>query len=190
MSTLKCYMGFCTPKRTIIELKKKKKKIRESPVIGKTIVVPGAFRSCGNRASPRMGVFPNKPPSPDSHFGLDRALTDARAKSIQSTVVNFTYKWPHPRVYRSIPPGLRTNHFSTRRRMWALKGVGGWSQGNTEAVLHEKNRGLGINVVGQWTLHKWCLIASVTTVFLLGLTCLVVSVLTCFSSESSVRLHL
>ncbi|KAI9457665.1 hypothetical protein F5148DRAFT_1277016 [Russula earlei] len=36
--------------------------------------------------------------------------------------------------------------------------------------------------VGQWTLHKWCLLASVTTVFLLGLTCLVVSLLTWFAA--------
>ena len=61
--------------------------IRERPVIGETIVVPGAFRSClslkiglssNGRLSPHNA---NKPPSPDSHFGLDRALTDARAKT-------------------------------------------------------------------------------------------------------------
>ena len=43
-----------------------------------------------------------------------------------------------------------------------------------EAILRE-NPGSRIYGVGQWTLHKWCLIASVTTISLLGLTCLVVS---------------
>jgi len=124
----------------------------------------------------------NKPPSPNSRSGLNRALTDARALS---TADKFTYKWPQPRTSRSIPLGIRANHFSARR-MRELKGAGGWSQGNIEAILHE-SRGLGINGVGQWTWHKWCLLASVTTVFLLGLTCLVVSLLTWFASESSGR---
>ncbi|KAF8460466.1 hypothetical protein DFH94DRAFT_633952 [Russula ochroleuca] len=50
-----------------------------------------------------------------------------------------------------------------------------------EAALRD-SRGLGVNWVGQWTLHKWCLLASVTTVFLLGLTCLVFSLLTWFAA--------
>ncbi|KAI0298107.1 Tetraspanin family-domain-containing protein, partial [Multifurca ochricompacta] len=33
-----------------------------------------------------------------------------------------------------------------------------------------------------WTLHKWCLLGSVTTVFLLGLTCLIYSILTWFTA--------
>ena len=64
-----------------------------------------------------------------------------------------------------------------------LKGVGDWSQGNIEAALRD-SQGLGIDRVGQWTLHKWCLLASVTTVFLLGLTFLVFSILTRFAGES------
>ncbi|KAH9960152.1 hypothetical protein BC827DRAFT_1133658 [Russula dissimulans] len=39
-----------------------------------------------------------------------------------------------------------------------------------------------MHLVGQWTLHKWCLLASVTTVFLLGFTCLVFSLLTWFAA--------
>jgi hypothetical protein len=146
-------------------------------------------RKYGFLSNARLPTY-NSPklPSPDSRFGLNRALTDARAKSTLSTADKLTYKWPQPRSSRSIPPGLRANHFSTRR-MRELKGAGGWSQGNMEVILHE-SQGLGINGVGQWTLHKWCLIASVTTVFLLGLTCLVVSLLTWFASKSSARLHL
>ena len=68
----------------------------------------------------------NKPAFPDSRFELDRALTDPRAESIPSTADKFTYKWPQLRSSRSIPPGLRANHFSTRR-MRELKGAGVWS---------------------------------------------------------------
>ena len=144
-------------------------------------------RKYGFLSNARLPTYnSSKPPSPDSRFGLNQALTDAHAKSTLSTADKLTYKWPQPRSSRSIPPGLRANHFSTRRE---LKGAGGWSQGNMEDILHE-SQGLGINGVGQWTLHKWCLIASVTTVFLLGLTCLVVSLLTWFASKSSARLHL
>ncbi|KAH9033638.1 hypothetical protein EDB85DRAFT_1864300 [Lactarius pseudohatsudake] len=50
-----------------------------------------------------------------------------------------------------------------------------------EAALRD-SQGLGINRVGQWTSHKWCLLASVITVFLLGLTFLVFSILTWFAA--------
>jgi len=52
-----------------------------------------------------------------------------------------------------------------------------------EAVFRD-SQGLGINRVGQWTLQKWCLLASVTTVCLLGLTFLTFSVLTWFAGTS------
>ena len=130
----------------------------------------------------------NKPPSPQRRFGLDRALSGASAKSFLSTADKMTHKWPRPRSSRSIPPGLRpriiTSSFSTPRRLRQLKGAGGWRQDSMEAILRD-SRGLGVNWVGQWTLHKWCLLASVTTVFLLGLTCLVFSLLTWFAGESA-----
>ncbi|KAI0292430.1 hypothetical protein BC826DRAFT_1092120 [Russula brevipes] len=50
-----------------------------------------------------------------------------------------------------------------------------------EAILRD-SRGLGTNWVGQWTKQKWCLLASVTTVFLLGLSSFVLSVLTWFAA--------
>ncbi len=130
----------------------------------------------------------NKPPSPQRRFGLDRALSGASAKGFLSTADKMTHRWPRPRSSRSIPPGLRpliiTSSFSTGRRLRQLKGAGGWSQDSMEAILRD-SRGLGVNWVGQWTLHKWCLLASVTTVFLLGLTCLVFSLLTWFAGESA-----
>ncbi|KAF8268401.1 hypothetical protein EI94DRAFT_1727831 [Lactarius quietus] len=90
-----------------------------------------------------------------------------------------TQKWPQPRPLRSMPPELRGDLHSSNG-LWGLKGVGDWSQGNMEAALRD-SQGLGVDRVGQWTLHKWCLLASVTTVFLLGLTFLVFSILTWFA---------
>jgi hypothetical protein len=136
----------------------------------------------------RLPIFNStKPPSPKSRSGLSRVLTGASATGSLSAADKFTHKWPQPRSSRSMPPGLRlrTGPFSTRPgRLRELKGVGSWGQDNMEAILRD-SRGLGINWAGQWTLHKWCLLAGVTTVFLLGLTCLVFSLLTWFAGESA-----
>ena len=148
----------------------------------------GFHRNFVSLPNARLPIFnSNKPLSPKSRFGLNRVLTGASATSSLSAADKLTHKWPQPRSSRSMPPGLRlrTGPFSTRPgRLRELKGAGGWSQDNMEAILRD-SRGLGINWVGQWTLHKWCLLASVTTVFLLGLTCLVLSLLTWFASESA-----
>ena len=122
---------------------------------------------------PITSVPNNGPSSSKSHFGLERALSPAD---------KLTHKWPRPRSSRSMAPWLHsTNQFSSRS-LRELRGAGGWSQGHMEAVLRD-SRGLGVNWVGQWTLHKWCLLASVTTVFLLGLTCLVFSSMTWFAGK-------
>jgi hypothetical protein len=150
----------------------------------------GFHRKFVSLPNARLPIFnSNKPPSPKSRFGLNRVLTDASATSSLSAADKLTQKWPQPRSSRSMPPGLRLRigPFSTRPlpgRLRELKGTGSWSQDNMEAILRD-SRGLGINWVGQWTLHKWCLLASVTTVFLLGLTCLVLSLLTWFAGESA-----
>ena len=115
----------------------------------------------------------NRPSFPKRDFGLERALSPAD---------KLTHKWPRPRSSRSMVPWLyNTNPFSPRS-LRGLRGAGDWSQGHMEAVLRD-SRGLGVNWVGQWTLHKWCLLASVTTVFLLGLTCLVFTSLTWFAGK-------
>jgi hypothetical protein len=116
----------------------------------------------------------DRPLSPKASSGLGRALTPTD---------KLTHKWPRPRSSRSVAPWL--NPASTRSSR-DPRGAGGWSQGHIEAALRD-SRGLGVNWVGQWTLHKWCLLASVTTVFLLGLTCLVFSLLTWFAGESTTQ---
>lgn len=117
----------------------------------------------------------NRPPSPKNSFGLERGLTPAD---------KLTHKWPRPRSSRSAAPWLRSTNPFLPRSLRELRGAGGWSQGHMEAILRD-SRGLGINWVGQWTFHKWCLLASVTIVFLLGLTCLVFSLLTWFAGKSN-----
>ena len=115
--------------------------------------------------------------SSKSHFGLESALTP---------VDKLTHKWPRPRSSRSAAPWLGSTNPFLPRSLRELRGAGGWSRGQMEAVLRD-SRGLGVNWVGQWTLHKWYLLASVTTVFLLGLTCLVFSLLTWFAGESTIQ---
>jgi hypothetical protein len=114
----------------------------------------------------------NRSPCPKNSFVLKRGLTPAE---------KLTHKWPRPRSSRSAAPWLRSTNPFMPRSLRELRGAAGWSQGHMEAILRD-GRGLGINWVGQWTFHKWCLLASVTIVFLLGLlvsqppTCTVYSV--------------
>lgn len=127
--------------------------------------------------NPRNLNFPisfdsNKLSPRKNSFGLERGLTPAD---------KLTHKWPRPRSSRSAAPWLRSTNPLLPRNLRELRGAGGWSQGHMEAILRD-SRGLGINWVGQWTFHKWCLLASVTVVFLLGLTCLVFSLLTWFAA--------
>ena len=133
---------------------------------------------------------PSKSPPPKSRL---ESILGSDPQPILSMTDKLTQKWPRPRSLRSIPPELRGDLYSSNGR-WGLKGVGDWNQGNMEAALRE-SQGLGIDRVGQWTPHKWCLLASVTTVFLLGLTFLVFSILTWFAGESvshctSDRIHI
>lgn len=124
---------------------------------------------------------PSKSPPPKSR--LESISGSGRPQPVLSMTDKLTQKWPRPRSLRSIPPELRGVLYSSNGR-WGMKGVGGWSQGNMETALRE-SQGLGVDRVGQWTPQKWCLLASVTTVFLLGLTFLVFSILTWFAGESA-----
>jgi len=120
-------------------------------------------------------------PSPESRPSLGRALAGANPNSFLSAADKLSCKWPRPRSYRSIPPRLLYPY----GRLRDPKVTGGWSQADMEAVFRD-SRGLGLHLVGQWTLHKWFLLASVTTVFLLGFTCLVFSLLTWFSGKFAI----
>ncbi len=126
---------------------------------------------------PTISDSNNELPSSKNRFGLERGLTPGD---------KLTHKWPRPRSSRSAAPWIRSTNPFLPRGLHEFRGVGGWSQSHMEAILRE-SRGLGINWVGQWTLHKWCLLASVTIVFLLGLTCLVFSLLTWFAGKSTIQ---
>jgi hypothetical protein len=123
---------------------------------------------------------PSKSPPLKSRL---RSPPGSGSKPFLTMADKLTQKWPRPGSLRSMPPELRGDIYSSNGR-WGLRSVGGWSQGNMEAALRD-SQGLGIDRVGRWTLHKWCLLASVTTVFLLGLTFLVFSLLTWFAGKSA-----
>ena len=131
----------------------------------------------------RLGLPTYNPSkSPPSKSRL-RSSPGSGSKPFLTMADKLTQKWPRPGSLRSMPPELRGDIYSSNGR-WGLRGVGGWSEGNMEAALRD-SQGLGIDRVGRWTLHKWCLLSSVTTVFLLGLTFLVFSLLTWFAGKSA-----
>ena len=116
--------------------------------------VPVLSPSPRNTVSSLMHVFP--PTTLTSYRPLTVAL-DATERLPMPAPRASCLRWTSsrtsgPRSSWSIPPALSTNDFSTRR-MPELKGVGGWSQGNMEAILHE-GQSLGIPGVGMDTGHR------------------------------------
>ena len=105
-------------------------------------------------------------PAPRAHHEvpIPTALKDKRPLLVSafSTTDKFTRKFPRPR-------GLGT----------------GAAGAASAAALLEEGAGLGVERVGRWTAHKWCLVLSVCTVFVYGAAGLVCAVLTWFRGVSS-----
>ncbi|OBZ71128.1 hypothetical protein A0H81_08479 [Grifola frondosa] len=82
-----------------------------------------------------------------------------------STNDKFTRKFPRPRA-------VRNSTF--------VDGRGGQGPAFAANILEEEGEGLGIEQAGRWTIHKWCLILSVCTIFVYGIAGLVCAILTWF----------
>jgi hypothetical protein len=89
------------------------------------------------------------------------------------TTEKFTHKWPKPRSLRYLDGGGN----SKSRVDVGLKG-------NVATTL-EEGRGLGMNKVERWSTHKWCLLISVSTIFVYGAAGLACAILTWFRSKST-----
>lgn len=88
-----------------------------------------------------------------------------------STHDKFTNKFPRPRSVKSL---------SYNGSVPSLPG-----QGAIAATMLEEGEGLGLELhVGRWTLHKWCLVLSVCTVFVYGTAGLICAILTWFRGSS------
>lgn len=110
-----------------------------------------------------------------------RSGSSSSKTSIQSSIAavdKFTQKWPRPRSLRQPPPSLRSGPSS----FVGTARYGGWSESEMKAALME-GKGLGVDWRGRWTLHKWCLLVSVTSVFVCGLGGILCSLLTWFAGK-------
>ena len=94
-----------------------------------------------------------------------------RAGSTLSTTDKFTRKFPRPR-------GLASAGGTGTR-----KGTGGGDGTAAAMAMVEEGAGLGIERVGRWTAHKWCLLFSVCAVFVYGGAGLACAVLTWFGGK-------
>jgi hypothetical protein len=88
------------------------------------------------------------------------------------TTDKFTHKWPKPRSLRYLDGGGSSK-----------SGVDVGLRGNVATTL-EEGRGLGMNKVERWSTHKWCLLISVSTIFVYGAAGLACAILTWFRSKS------
>lgn len=81
-----------------------------------------------------------------------------------STTDRFTRKFPRPRSVKKLTVG----------------GDSGYAA--LAATMLEEGEGLGIGSVDRWSVHKWCLLLSVSTLLVYGLAGLICAVLTWFRS--------
>ncbi|KAK7454629.1 hypothetical protein VKT23_011382 [Stygiomarasmius scandens] len=85
------------------------------------------------------------------------------------TTDKFTNKWPTPRNLKDI---------ETRSSRSSGNNVTGIGMAKAAATALEEGRGLGFDMVGKWTGFKWCLLASVITIFCYGTAAMVCAILT------------
>jgi len=85
------------------------------------------------------------------------------------TTDKFTNKWPTPRNLKDI--GTRSSRSSGNN----VTGIG---MAKAAATALEEGRGLGFDMVGKSTGFKWCLLASVITIFCYGAAAMVCAILT------------
>lgn len=83
-----------------------------------------------------------------------------------STTDRFTRKFPQPRSVKKLTVTVG-------------KGAG---HAALAATMLEEGEGLGIGSVDRWSVHKWCLLLSVSTLLVYGLAGLICAVLTWFRS--------
>lgn len=99
------------------------------------------------------------------------SIDSGRASLIPSinTTHKFTDKWPRPK-------SLRTHSF--------MDSDVSNSPNQTDAALLEEGQGPKMQNTEKWTVHKWCLLVSLLTVFSYGFVCLMCAVLTWLNGES------
>lgn len=81
-----------------------------------------------------------------------------------STTDRFTTKFPRPRSIKKLTVGKGGGHAALA------------------ATMLEEGEGLGLGSVDRWSVHKWCLLLSVSTLLVYGLAGLICAVLTWFRS--------
>jgi len=103
----------------------------------------------------------------ESSRGTNVSVDSGRYSLIPSigTTEKFTHKWPKPRSLQ-----YSDNSHDT----YSASGA---------ATELEEGKSLGMNKVERWSVHKWCLMLSVITVFVYGAAGLACAILTWFKSE-------
>lgn len=91
-----------------------------------------------------------------------------------NTTARFTHRWPVSRALRTVPVIEQTGKDRLPK-----------SPSQTDISLLEVEQGLKMRTVRErWTPHKWCLLASVTIVFICGLVCLACAAMTWIQGHS------
>ena len=89
------------------------------------------------------------------------------------TTEKFTHKWPKPHSLKYLDS--RTNSTSSNGSSVLLD--------QAASLALEEGQGLGVGSVMRWTTFKWCLVLSVSTVFVYGAAGLACAIMTWFRSE-------
>ena len=131
----------------------------------------------------------SRSPSNDSEYSListvtavsmgpQPAIDSGRTSSILAlkTTDRFTHRWPKPKALRVVPVADGISISLPK------------SPSQTNIALLGADKGLEVQIVTsdtKWTSHKWCLLASVISVFGCGLVCLACAVFTWIEGHPS-----
>jgi hypothetical protein len=162
--------------------------VHSSPVISADDTLGSTAPSVLLAASERLDLLSCQPPN------VMRSISDESTSSFQSaasaTVVidtghnvfipsigttnKFTHKWPIPKSvsYESQPKELKDVRLRPNQ---------------SPASALEDGQGLGSSRAAHWTVFKWCLLLSVTTLFAYGAAGLICALMTWFKSQSTSR---
>ena len=141
-------------------------------------------------ASERLGLLPCQPPS------VLRSISDESTSSSQSagsmilaidtghnglipsigTTNKFTHKWPTP---KNVSYELPLKNFKDVRPTTGLH------LNEPPASALEDGQGLGSSHTARWTVFKWCLLLSATTILAYGATGLICALMTWSKSQST-----
>ncbi|KAI0930990.1 hypothetical protein AcV7_005022 [Taiwanofungus camphoratus] len=149
--------------------------------------LPQLFSFWGGHATARQGDAAARPPSLRTESDFSAASDDSTAVSTSSWCESDKHKNPTGNSRPVLLPSLSTSDKFTHKfprprsvRTLTLPSSRAGPKSAFAATMLEEGEGLGMERIDRWTLHKWCLLLSLCTVFVYGSAGLACAIMTWF----------